>query len=168
VENIGLVLEGGGMRGLYTTGVLDFFMHKNLYFPYVIGVSMGACNAASYISRQKGRTKRVNINYIDDPRYLSIKNWIKKKGIFGSDFVFDEIPNKIELFDTETFNKAKERFIIVTTDCDSGKPVYFEKSECQDEILDVIKASSSLPFVSPIVKYKGINLLDGGISDPYQ
>jgi predicted patatin/cPLA2 family phospholipase len=166
VENIGLVLEGGGMRGLYTTGVLDFFMHKNLYFPYVIGVSMGACNAASYISRQKGRTKRVNINYIDDPRYLSIKNWIKKKGIFGSDFVFDEIPNKIELFDTETFNKAKERFIIVTTDCDSGKPVYFEKSECQDEILDVIKASSSLPFVSPIVKYKGINLLDGGISDP--
>ncbi|WP_446897749.1 patatin-like phospholipase family protein [Clostridium sp. LBM24168] len=166
MENIGLVLEGGGMRGLYTAGVLDFFMEKNLYFPYVIGVSMGACNAASYISRQKGRNKRININYIDDPRYLSIKNWISRKGIFGSDFIFNEIPNKLELFNTETFNNSSERFVIGATDCDNGKPVYFEKDKCKDDILDIIKASSSLPFMAPIVKYKGINLLDGGISDP--
>lgn len=166
MENMGLVLEGGGMRGLYTSGVLDFFMEKNLYFPYVIGVSMGACNAASYISRQKGRNKRININYIDDPRYLSIKNWISRKGIFGSDFIFDEIPNKLEFFNIEAFNNSSQRFVIGTTDCDNGRPVYFEKDECKDDILDIIKASSSLPFMAPIVKYKGINLLDGGISDP--
>lgn len=166
MENIGLVLEGGGMRGLYTSGVLDFFMEKNLYFPYVIGVSMGACNAASYISRQKGRNKRININYIDDPRYLSIMNWIKKKGIFGSDFIFHEIPNKLELFDTKVFNNSSEKFVIGTTDCDSGRPVYFEKNECIEDILDIIRASSSLPFMAPIVKHNGINLLDGGISDP--
>lgn len=163
---VGLVLEGGGMRGLYTAGVLDFFMEKNLYFPYVIGVSMGACNAASYISRQKGRNKRINIDYIDDPRYLSIKNWISRKGIFGSDFIFDEIPNKLELFNMEAFKNSREKFVIGTTDCDNGKPVYFEKDECMDDVLDIIKASSSLPFMSPIVKYNGINLLDGGISDP--
>ena len=166
MENIGLVLEGGGMRGIYTTGVLDFFMEKNLYFPYIVGVSMGACNGISYVSRQKGRNKKININYIDDPRYLSCKNWIARKGIFNGEFIFDEIPNKLDLFDTEAFNKAKEEFIVVATNCDTGKPVYFEKDKYKNDILDIVKASSSLPFVAPIVKYKGTSLLDGGISDP--
>jgi Predicted esterase of the alpha-beta hydrolase superfamily len=166
MEDIGLVLEGGGMRGLYTSGVLDFFMEKNLYFPYVIGVSMGACNGASYISRQKGRNKRININYINDPRYLSYRNLIRKKGLFAVDFAYDEIPNRLEIFDTKTFNEAKEKFIIGTMDCDNGEPVYFEKTDCCDSILDIIRASSSLPFLAPIVKHKGLNLLDGGVIDP--
>ncbi|CAB1262251.1 patatin family protein [Clostridium sp. MT-14] len=167
MENIGLVLEGGGMRGLYTAGVLDLFMEKNLYLPYIIGVSMGACNACSYLSRQKGRNKRININYVDDPRYLSCRNLIFEKGIFGADFIFNEIPNKLEIFDVDTFNKSKEKFIVGTTDCDTGKPVYFEKNKCQDgDIFDAVRASSSLPFMASIVKFKGLNLLDGGISDP--
>lgn len=167
MENIGLVLEGGGMRGLYTSGVLDFFMDKNLYFPYVIGVSMGACNGLSYISRQKGRNKNININYVDDPRYLSYKNLILKKGLFGTDFIFDELPNKLEIFDIDTFANAKEKFVIVVTDCDKGNPVYFEKSECKNkDVYNVVKASSSLPFMAPIVKFRGLNLLDGGIVDP--
>lgn len=166
MENIGLVLEGGGMRGLYTSGVLDFFMEKNLYFPYVIGVSMGACNGASYISRQKGRNKKININYINDPRYLSCRNLIRRKGLFGIDFVYDELPNKLEIFDTKTFNEAKEKFIIGTTNCDNGEPVYFEKTDCGSSINDIIRASSSLPFLSPIVRHKGLNLLDGGVIDP--
>lgn len=166
MEGIGLVLEGGGMRGLYTSGVLDFFMEKDLYFPYVIGVSMGACNGASYISRQKGRNKRININYINDPRYLSYRNLIRKKGLFGVDFAYDEIPNKLEIFDTKTFNQAKEKFIIGTTDCDNGEPIYFEKNDCYDSILDIIRASSSLPFLAPVVKHNGLNLLDGGVIDP--
>jgi Predicted esterase of the alpha-beta hydrolase superfamily len=166
MEDIGLVLEGGGMRGLYTSGVLDFFMEKNLYFPYVIGVSMGACNGASYISRQKGRNKRINLKYINDPRYLSYRNLVRRKGLFSTDFAYDEVPNKLEIFDIKTFNEAKEKFIIGTTDCDNGKPVYFEKTDCCDSILDIIRASSSLPFLAPIVRHKGLNLLDGGVIDP--
>ncbi|WP_333860344.1 patatin-like phospholipase family protein [Clostridium sp.] len=167
MENIGLVLEGGGMRGLYTTGVLDFFMEKDLYFPYVIGVSMGACNGLSYVSRQKGRNKNININYVNDPRYLSYKNLIIKKELFGSEFIFDELPNKLEIFDIETFTKAKEKFVVAVTDCDKGEAVYFEKSECKDkDVYDVVKASSSLPFMAPVVKFQGLNLLDGGVADP--
>ncbi|MFL0194109.1 patatin family protein [Clostridium sp. WILCCON 0269] len=167
MEDIGLVLEGGGMRGLYTAGVLDFFMEKNLYFPYVIGVSMGACNASSYISRQKGRNKNININYVGDPRYLSYRNLILKKSIFGTDFIFDELANRLEIFDMDSFNRAKEKFVVTVTDCDNGKPVYFEKSECENkDIFDVIKASISLPFMAPMVKFRGLNLLDGGVSDP--
>jgi len=166
VESIGLVLEGGGLRGIYTSGVLDYFMEKDLYFPYVIGVSMGACNGASYISRQKGRNKRISINYINDPRYLSYRNLIRRKGLFSKDFVYDEIPNRLEIFDIKTFHEAKEKFIIGTTNCDNGKPVYFEKADCRDSILDIIRASSSLPFLAPIVRHKGLNLLDGGVIDP--
>ena len=167
MENIGLVLEGGGMRGLYTTGVLDFFMEKDLYFPYVIGVSMGACNGLSYVSRQKGRNKNININYVNDPRYLSYKNLIIRKELFGSEFIFDELPNKLEIFDIETFTKAKEKFVVAVTDCDKGEAVYFEKSECKDkDVYDVVKASSSLPFMAPVVKFQGLNLLDGGVADP--
>ncbi|QIB26320.1 patatin-like phospholipase family protein [Caloranaerobacter azorensis] len=161
----GLVLEGGGMRGCYTSGVLDFFMEKDLYFPYIIGVSAGACNASSYISRQKGRSIKINLDYVQDDRYISYKNLITKRSLFGMDFIFDEIPNKLIPFDFETFNKAKEKFIIVATDCKIGQPVYFDKDECED-VVKAIKASSSLPFVAPIVEMNGKFLLDGGIADP--
>lgn len=162
--NVGLVLEGGGMRGSYTTGVLDFFLNENLYFPYVIGVSAGACNAASYISKQKERGKRVNINYIRNPKYLSFRNLIKEKSVFGIKFVYDEIPNKLEPFDYDTFNNSKQKFLIGTTDCNTGTSVYFEKNHCKD-ILKVIRASSSLPLLTPIVEIDGGVYLDGAVSD---
>ncbi|QGU94841.1 patatin family protein [Clostridium bovifaecis] len=164
MKEIGLVLEGGGMRGIYTAGVLDFFIEKELYFPYVIGVSAGACNAASYISRQKERSKRININYIKNPKYLSFRNLIKEKSAFGIKFVYDEIPNRLEPFDYNTFNNSTQKFIIGTTDCVTGSPVYFEKSDCKD-ILKVIRASSSLPLLAPIVTIDSGLFLDGGISD---
>jgi len=164
MENIGLVLEGGGMRGLYTAGVLDAFMDMDMYFPYVIGVSAGACNAASYISRQKGRNKKVTIGYIRDPRYLSYRNFFKQGSIFGMNFMFDEIPNKLVPFDYHTYNNSKETFVIVATDCNTGTPVYFYKKHGHD-ILNQLKASSSLPFLSPMVDIKGLKLLDGGIVD---
>lgn len=164
MEKVGLVLEGGGMRGLYTAGILDYFMEKNLYFPYVIGVSMGACNAASYLSKQIGRNRNVTINYINDPRYIGYRNFLKCKSLFGIDFMYNEIPYKLEPFDFDTFFNSKEKFIIVATDCHTGKPIYFDKDEHKD-ILTIIRASSSLPFISPIVKYKDMCLLDGGIAD---
>ncbi|MCY6369591.1 patatin-like phospholipase family protein [Clostridium ganghwense] len=162
--NVGLVLEGGGMRGLYTAGILDFFMEKNLYFPYVIGVSAGACNAASYISRQKGRNKRINIDYINNPKYLSYRNLIIERSVFGMEFLFNEIPNKLDPFDFEAFNKSHQRFIIGTTDCETGRPLYFDKNKCKD-ILKVIRASSSIPLLAPIVELENKKLLDGGVSD---
>jgi len=165
VIHAGLVLEGGGMRGLYTAGVLDFFLEEDLIFAYVIGVSAGASNAVSYISRQKGRNKIVNTAFLDDWRYMSIKNLVKNGSLFGMDFIFDEIPKKRVPFDYETFFKSPITFKVGVTDCKTGKPLYFDKSE-MDEKFTALRASISLPFVSPIVHYRGYHLLDGGITDP--
>ena len=164
--NAGLVLEGGGMRGLYTAGVLEYFMEQDLYLPYVIGVSAGACMAASYLSRQKGRNKKVNLGYIEDKRYLSFRNFIKKRELFGMDFIFDEIPNQLVPFDMDTFKQNTEEFVIVTTDCETGDPVYFNREDQAADLVTLLRASSSLPFVASSVEYKSRHLLDGGISDP--
>ncbi|MDN4523794.1 patatin-like phospholipase family protein [Fictibacillus fluitans] len=167
MNGTGLVLEGGGMRGVYTAGVLDYFMDKELYFPYIIGVSAGACNATSYISRQRGRNRVVNIDYVRHPQYISYKNWLlKRKGLFGMDFIFDEIPNIHVPFDFKRFKEAKERFVIGTTDSETGEPVYFEKAEHENEILTVLRASASLPFMAPVIDYQGRKLFDGGVADP--
>lgn len=165
IERTGLILEGGGMRGIYTAGVLEYFMEQDFYAPYVIGVSAGACFGASYLSRQKGRNRKVNIDYIKDPNYLSLRNYMKKRQLFGMDFIFDEIPNKIVPFNFAAFEDAKEEFVVVTTDCQTGTPVYYNKKEDGENILTLLRASSSLPFIAPIVQYNGKSLLDGGIVD---
>ncbi|RAP74708.1 patatin family protein [Paenibacillus montanisoli] len=166
MESIGLVLEGGGMRGVYTAGVLDYFTEQNLYLPYTVGVSAGACMAASYLSRQLGRNRVVNVNWVSDPRYISWKNYWRKRELFGMDFIFDEIPNALVPFDYEAFEASKEQFVIGTTDCDTGETIFYNRFEEGFDLLTVLRASSSLPFIAPIVQYGGRNLLDGGISDP--
>jgi predicted patatin/cPLA2 family phospholipase len=166
MNSIGLVLEGGGMRGVYTAGALDFLMEKELYYPYVIGVSAGACNALSYISRQIGRNRTVTVNYIRDSRYLSYRNLFKEKSIFGMDFIFNQLPNKLEPFDFDTFYQSPQRFVIGTMDAYTGESVYFTKEEAGESVLLVVQASSSLPFVSRPVEFRGRTLLDGGIADP--
>jgi predicted patatin/cPLA2 family phospholipase len=166
IDQTGLVLEGGGMRGIYTAGVLEYFLENDWHFPYVTGVSAGACNAASYISRQAGRNKKVNIDFIRDPRYLSWKNYWKTGELFGMDYVFDEIPNKLVPYDYKAFQSSETEFVIGTTDCHSGKPRYFSRNDYGEDILTIIRASSSLPFFAPVVEYGEHHLLDGGISDP--
>jgi predicted patatin/cPLA2 family phospholipase len=166
MENVGLVLEGGGKRGLYTAGVLEYFMEKEVFFPYVIGVSAGACMAASYLSRQKGRNKKVNIDLVRDPRYLSFHNFLKNREIFGMDFLFDEVPNNIVPFDFEVFLKGNEHFVVGTTDCETGEAVYFNKINHGPDMLKIIRASSSIPFISSCVEYDQKQLLDGGLADP--
>ena len=166
MNQVGLVLEGGGMRGLYTAGVLEFFMEQDLYFPYVIGVSAGACMAASYLSRQKGRNKKVNIDLVSDPRFLSFQNFVTRREIFGMDFLFDMIPNQIVPFDFARFQKEQGNFVVVTTDCQTGEARYFEKKDLGKDLLKILRASSSLPFIAPVVEHNGYTLLDGGISDP--
>jgi predicted patatin/cPLA2 family phospholipase len=164
--NMGLVLEGGGMRGVYTAGVLESFLDYNIEFPYVIGVSAGACNAASYLSKQKGRNRKVNIDFIKDPKYLSWKNYFRQRELFGMDYIFDEIPNKIVPYDFEAFHNNNTEFVIGATDCFSGKPIYLAREDYKSDVLTAIRASSSLPFVAPIVQHQHFHLLDGGISDP--
>ncbi|MFE8695852.1 patatin family protein [Cytobacillus sp. FJAT-53684] len=166
MNNIGLVLEGGGMRGVYTAGVLEYFLEQEINFPYVIGVSAGAGVAASYLSKQKGRNKIVNIDYVTDPRYISWRNFMKSRQLFGMDFIFDEIPNKYVPYHFDDFYSNNAEFVIGTTDCQTGEPVYFGKNDYGEEMLKIVRASSSLPFIAPEVHFHNRTLLDGGISDP--
>lgn len=165
-EQTGLVLEGGGMRGVYTAGVLEYFLEHDIFFPYVIGVSAGACNAASYLSRQKGRNKTVTVEYVSDPRYLSWKNYFKNRQFFGMDFIFDEIPSKLVPYNYDAFHGSSTEFVVGTTDCETGEPVFFGRKDYGKDLLTVLRASSSLPFIAPEIRFKNRILLDGGISDP--
>jgi len=166
IDQVGLVLEGGGMRGVYTAGILEYFLERDLFFPYVIGVSAGACNAASYLSKQKGRNKIVTIEYASDPRYISWKNYFKNRQFFGMDFIFDEIPNKHVPYHYDVFYNSPSEFVVGTTDCLTGEPVYFKKQDYEKDLLTVLRASSSLPLIAPEIRFKDKILLDGGISDP--
>jgi predicted patatin/cPLA2 family phospholipase len=161
----GLVLEGGGMRGLYTIGVLDAFMDEKICFDYVIGVSAGACNGVSYVSGQRGRNLRIDLTYGADKRYVSVRNFIKTGSMFGMDFIFDEIPHKLDLFDYDAFHQNPCQFVAGVTDLETGKPVYFDKSHLQGDST-VLRASSAIPIFSPAVEYQGRQYLDGGTSDP--
>ncbi|SER19301.1 Predicted phospholipase, patatin/cPLA2 family [Gracilibacillus ureilyticus] len=166
MKDIGLVLEGGGSRGVYTAGILQFLMEKNIYIPYVVGVSAGACNGSSYISRQMERNKKVTIDYVDHPEYLSLRNFIKKRQLFGMDFIFDTLPNSLVPFDFETFNGAAEEFVVGVTDCYTGESIFYHKSDYAKDMLTLLRASSSLPFVAPAVDFHNRVLMDGGITAP--
>ncbi|WP_160721113.1 patatin-like phospholipase family protein [Bacillus sp. USDA818B3_A] len=166
LDQTGLVLEGGGMRGVYTAGILECFLEEELFFPYVIGVSAGACNAASYLSKQKGRNKLVTVDYASDPRYISWKNYLRNGQFFGMDFIFDEIPNQHVPYHYDVFYNSPSEFVVGTTDCVTGLPVYFKKQDYGSDLLTVLRASSSLPFLAPEIRFQDKILLDGGISDP--
>jgi predicted patatin/cPLA2 family phospholipase len=159
----GLVLEGGGLRGMYTAGVLDTFLDRGVEFPYIIGVSAGAGMGCSYVSKQRGRNLEILKKYRRDPRYFSIRSFFKTGNLFGLDFIFGDIPERLVPFDFDTFYRSPARFVTVCTDCGSGLPVYYEKVP---ELMTVLKASAAMPYVSKMVEYRGKPLLDGAISDP--
>ena len=160
----GLVVEGGGMRGVYTAGVLDYFMEKNLYFDDCYGVSAGACHISSYVSKQIGRSIKVTLDYINDKRYCSVNSLIKTGDMFGVEMLYDLIPNKLELYDYDTFNKFKGNFYSVVTNCKTGKAEYIKIKDMKKDII-AVRASSSLPLLSRIVEINGKEYLYGGITD---
>jgi len=169
MKDTGLVLEGGGMRGAFTAGVLDFFMDHNMHFPYVVGASAGACNGSSYIAKQRGRNYKVMVGYGNHPEYISLKRAITKKELFGMDFLFDKLPNKLVPFHYDRFFEStnmKQKFVVGVTDVNTGQPVYYDQFNSRDDLLKLIRASSSLPFIAPIIEHEGQQLLDGGIADP--
>jgi predicted patatin/cPLA2 family phospholipase len=165
LENAALVLEGGGLRGTFTSGVLRRFVDDKLYFAYVIGVSMGACNAANYLSLQPERNRLVNTRYVRDSRYISYRRLFTGGDLFGMDFIFREIPSRLIPFDLETFLANPMRCVTVVTDCVTGQPLYCEKSELGTDYLTMLKASSSLPLIAKPVEYKGRFFMDGGLAD---
>ncbi|MDR2768260.1 MAG: patatin family protein, partial [Treponema sp.] len=165
--NLGLVLEGGGLRGNYTAGVLDAFLDEQILFPYVIGVSAGSGMGCSYVSGQKGRNLEILRRFHGDPRYLSFRNFITTGSVFGMDFVFHQIPNTLIPFDWKSFVDSPARFTAVCTDCDTGRAAYFEKKPGigAEEFLTILEASSSMPYAAPMVAYNGKKYLDGAITD---
>lgn len=161
----GLILEGGGMRGVFTCGVLDCFMDRDIRFPYTIGVSAGACNGLSYISNQRGRAKFSNIDLLEKYNYIGMKHLIKKGNIMDFDLLFHTFPNEILPYDYERLANTEQHFEMVTTNCKTGKACYYEERNNPERVIDIVKASSSLPFVCPITYVDGEPMLDGGIAD---
>lgn len=159
-----LVLEGGGMRGLYTCGVLDYFMDMNIHFDAVIGVSAGACHACSYVSNQRGRALRTATQWIQDSRYMSLKSLVQTGDLFNAQFVYYDIPNRYDPYDYQAFNQSHTKLYATCTDCYTGKPLYFPIAHMQEDI-EFIRASASLPLVANMVNYHGYTMLDGGIAD---
>ncbi len=164
-QNKGLVLEGGGMRGVFTCGVLDYLMDRDIHFPYIIGVSAGACNGLSYASRQRGRAKYSNIDLLEQYHYIGLKHLLKKRNIMDFDLLFREFPEHILPYDYDAYFASPERYVMVTTNCLTGEANYFEEKQDKQRVIDIVRASSSLPFVCPIVYVDGIPMLDGGIVD---
>lgn len=163
LQNTGLILEGGGLRGIYTAGVLDCFLKNDLEFPYVIGVSAGACIGFSYVAKQFGRDRQIMTTYNNDPRYFSLRNLLREGNIFSRQFLYHEIHYNLAPFDAKTFDSSATKMYFVATDCRTGKAVYFEGHD--PDRLITIAGSASLPFLSKMVKYKDQLLLDGGITD---
>lgn len=165
VEKTGLVLEGGAMRGVFTCGVLDFFMDHGIRFPYVIGVSAGACNGASYVSNQRGRAKYSNIDLLEKYRYVGFKQYLKNRNIMDFDLLFDDFPNKILPFDFKSYAKANISFEMVVSNCLTGEAEYLEEYADHDRLLSILRASSSMPFFSPVTDVDNTPMLDGGVCD---
>ncbi|MBQ2368273.1 MAG: patatin family protein [Bacteroidaceae bacterium] len=161
----GLILEGGGMRGVFTSGVLDNFMDRGIRFPYTIGVSAGACNGLSYMSGQRGRAKYCNIDLLEKHHYIGFKHLLFKGNIMDFDLLFKAIPERIYPYDFEAYTSGSNKFEMVTTCCTTGKPCYFEERNSPDRVIEIVRASSSLPFVSPIASVDGLPMMDGGVAD---
>lgn len=160
-----LILEGGGMRGVFTCGVLDNFMERGIKFPFTIGVSAGACNGLSYMSDQKGRARYSNIDLLEKYRYVGFKYLITKRNIMDFDLLFHTFPEQIIPYDYEALAKCTQDFEMVTTSCRTGKACYFNEKKDPKRIIDIVKASSSLPYVCPISYVDGEPMVDGGVAD---
>lgn len=160
----GLVLEGGGMRGIYTAGVLDVFMEEGITFDGVIGVSAGAILGCSYVSKQQGRNIRYYKKYCNDKRFMSIRNWITTGDFVGEEFCYHELPEQLEVYDYDTFRASDTKFYVTCSNVETGEAEYIHLTDMKGEI-DYLRASASLPYFSKIVEIDGKKLLDGGCSD---
>ena len=161
----GLVLEGGGMRAIFTVGVLDYFMDHDIWFPYTIGVSAGASNGISYASRQRGRSRFSNIDLLKKYNYIGLRHFLRGRGYIDLNFLFYVYPDLYYPLDYDTYFKSKDRFVMVTSNCLTGKAEYFEEKKDKKRLVDICKASCTLPILCPITYVDGIPMVDGGVCD---
>lgn len=161
-----LVIEGGAMRSLYATGVLDVLLENKIEFPYVIGSSAGTLIAANYVAKHIGRSARINIIHSNDPKYFGVRQFIKSKGnFFNFDYLYHSPINDLYPYNMNALHTTEQRFIITATNCKTGLPVYFERRKFE-KVIEALTASCSLPLLSKIVEIDGYQCLDGGISTP--
>ena len=160
-----LILEGGTLRPIFSAGVMDALLDNNITFPYCIGVSAGITNGVSYISKQKGRNLEVVTKYRNDNRYLSYRNFLRCKSIFGLDFVFDEIPNNLIPFDMDTYRKYPGKVLVGVTNAHTGKTEYLNCKDLDDKAT-MLRATCAIPLLFPVIKINGKEYYDGGLCDP--
>ena len=160
-----LILEGGTLRPIFSAGVMDALLDNNITFPYCIGVSAGITNRVSYISKQKGRNLEVVTKYRNDNRYLSYRNFLRCKSIFGLDFVFDEIPNNLIPFDMDTYRKYPGKVLVGVTNAHTGKTEYLNGKDLDDKAT-MLRATCAIPLLFPVIKINGNEYYDGGLCDP--
>lgn len=161
----GLIMEGGAMRGMYTAGVTDVLMENNITFDGAVGVSAGAVFGCNYKSHQIGRVIRYNKKYCRDSRYVSIRSLIRTGDIYGESFCYHELPEKLDIFDTETYKNSPMEFYVVCTDAVTGRAVYHKCDNGDAGDIQWMRASAAMPVLSKPVHIDGQILSDGGTSD---
>ena len=164
-KHTGLVLEGGGMRGVFTCGVLDWLLDHHIDFPYTVAVSAGACNGLSYMSRQRGRAKYSNIDMLKKYKYIGMRFLWTQHSILNQELLYKDFPKRIVPYDFEAYRANPGVFEMVTTNCLTGRADYLSEKENYNRLIRIAKASSSLPYVCPVVVVDRVPMLDGGIVD---
>lgn len=162
-DKVGLVLEGGGMRAIYTAGVLDYFLENKIEFNYIVGVSAGVACGLNYVSRQIGRQKEIAQKSAHDKNVVGFQCWLKSRSYFNLEYLYKELPKQI-YFDQETFEKSPVNFLAGCFNVETGKVDYFDKKDMEKSVKPII-ATSSLPLLSKMVTINGHKYLDGGIKE---
>ena len=161
---VGLVLEGGAMRGMFTAGVLDVFMENNIKVTDIVGVSAGTLFGINYVSKQPKRALRYNLRYINDNRYMSIKSLMRTGNLINKDFTYYKLPFQLDVFDNKTFKQSDINFFATVTNIETGEAEYI-KIEDAFKQMETLRATSALPFISEIIEINGKKYLDGGIAN---
>ena len=161
---VGLVLEGGAMRGMFTAGVLDVFMENNIKVTDIVGVSAGTLFGINYVSKQPKRALRYNLRYINDNRYMSIKSLMRTGNLINKDFTYYKLPFQLDVFDNKTFKQSDINFFATVTNIETGE-AEFIKIEDAFKQMETLRATSALPFISEIIEINGKKYLDGGIAN---
>ena len=161
---IGLVLEGGTMRGLFTAGVLDIFLDNNVEVTDVVGVSAGTLFGVNYVSKQRGRALRYNLKYINDKRYMNVKSWLKTGNLINKDFTYYKLPFQLDVFDNKTFKESPINFFATVTNIETGEAEFIKIEDAYKQ-METLRATSALPFISEIIEVGDKKYLDGGITN---
>lgn len=165
MKQAGIMIEGGAMRSVFAAGVLDYFMEKGIEVPNVLAVSAGAYAGMNYVSGQKGRAVEAVIKPLEKEKFMGPATFFKKGTFFDMDFLFDVVPKKLVPFDFDAFTSSAKKFIINTTDCRTGKSIFHENFDTEDQFWKICRAANSLPFISRISRIDNIPVLDGGMAD---